>query len=119
MIAAAALGPRLPYARRKRINVGGCVVVLVNETRLRQPANTLKLARYRVEYRRRRRRGILWVQRHYEETMRILASQLVHGRGDRRLAVGHREFDTVSARSVALEPRSQLVRELARIQHQR
>ena len=74
---------------RQRIDVARIVIIWRHETDRRLRAHVLQRARDLVHHRRRRRCGILRIERHHQNALAALRGQRVDPRLDRRIAVAH------------------------------
>ena len=92
------VGPAMPDpivvdALRERLDVGGIVVEAIDRAQRRHPAHLSRVRVNGIERGGRRARRVLRVERDDEDALAAGPPQFVHGAGDCRAAVTHRELD--------------------------
>ena len=87
------LGPMLLDPRLQGFDISLVTVIVVDETRLRQPPPTVQCARGSIEHRARRRRAVLRIERQDEQLFHVLLGQGLNGTRDAWIAVSHGDGD--------------------------
>ena len=100
-------------------DVGGLVVVVVDEPELRDPAPAAQFGRDGIENRRRRRGRVLRIQRQHQYAPHALVAELFQRRTDRRAAITHTEHDGYLAAEAPFQRRLERLALAYRDLHQR